>query len=216
MTSIIPKIYVVHYKKLEIRKTNLTKQFAQNGITNYEFYDKFDRRGVTKDDLDPYFVNPFNSHFEVIVKCITLSHYNIYKEVSNSDIPYVLILEDDAVLIDDFANKLKKYLDELPADFDMAFINAGCGMHIPKKDIKPNQIWYESKGTRTCCAYLISNKCCKILTDNMIPIKCGIDIELNKHIIDNNLKVYWCEPNIVRDGSEFCYKSTRDEEIVLK
>lgn len=211
----IPKIYIVHYKKLQNRKAKLLKQFAKNGIVNFEFYEKYDRNEITKEILDPYFAKPFNSSFEVIVKCITLSHYDIYKEIAESELPYVLILEDDAILEDGFSNILTKYLSELPDDFDMAFINAGCGMHIPRKDIKPNKIWYKSNLSRTCCAYLISNKCCKTLINTMIPIKTAIDHELNQQIIDNNLNVYWCEPTIVRDGSEFYYKSTRDEDIIL-
>ena len=205
----------MHYKKLVERKKHILSEFKKYDITNFEIYDKYDRREITKEDLDPYFAKEFNSGFEIIVKCITLNHYSIYNDIVNNNIDVALILEDDARFVSNFKNILINYLSQLPDDLDMAFINAGCGQHVEKKNLKPNQIWYEKQTTRSCCAYLITKKYCETLIKTMIPIKLGIDIELNNQILNNKFKVYWCEPNIVIDGSEFCYPTSRDEEIKL-
>jgi GR25 family glycosyltransferase involved in LPS biosynthesis len=109
-------------------------------------------------------------------------------------------LEDDAILLDNFYNNLNSYLTALPDDIDMAFLHDGCGFHA--KNIKDNQIWYREKYSRTCCSYLITKDACEKISKTIIPMSTGIDHELNKQIDIHNLNVYWCEPVIIREGSQ--------------
>lgn len=50
---------------------------------------------------------------------IWASNYTAWKNFVDSDYDYVILMEDDIVLSGDFNNKLTKYLDELPEDWDI-------------------------------------------------------------------------------------------------
>jgi GR25 family glycosyltransferase involved in LPS biosynthesis len=206
MSQTIPKIFIVHYEPLQDRKNYLVKEFEKYGITDYEFVTKYDRDSVDINDLNSNFTEESHKNYSIVAKCVTLTHIYIYQQIIESNLNMALILEDDALLCDNFTSKLQTYLENLPENFDAGFINDGCKFHIPKKQLKPNVIWYENKGTRTCCAYLITNKCCKQMLPYMFPLAKSIDHILGHYFQMLNLNVYWAEPTIVSDGSESVYK----------
>lgn len=43
----------------------------------------------------------------------------------------------------------------------------------------------------------------------MLPFSTSINHELNTIIAKHKLNIYWCEPTIVKDGSEIIYGSSR-------
>ena len=139
-----------------------------------------------------------------------MSHLKIYNKILETQDNIFLILEDDAILNDNFPALLTRYMESLPTDMDIACINNGCNLHISPNQIKPNQIWYKTSATRTCCGYLITKSCCEQLIKTIIPFQNAIDHELNRQITINNFNVYWCEPTIIQDGSETIYKSSRE------
>jgi glycosyl transferase family 25 len=144
--------------------------------------------------------------------CVTIAHIALYKKIVEQNIDICLILEDDAILCPGFRNGLTRYLRELPSDFDMAFLNAGCGLHIDRHKIKPDTIWYKHPFSRTCCSYIITKRCCEKILETIIPFYFPIDFELNVQIRMHNLNVYWAEPPIVSDGSESKYTSTSSDK----
>jgi len=196
-------IYIVHYSPLIDRKNNLIKQFKDNNIVNYEFLSEYDRNSISKEVINKYYKLDNLSHAQI---CITITHIEIYKKILENKFKLCLILEDDALLDIDFLKKLNYYIDNLPNDFDIGFINSGCGMHI--KDTNNEQIWYKFNYSRTCCAYLITDIACKKLIDSIIPFNDAIDHELNAQINKLKLNSYWCEPTIVKDGSECKYEKS--------
>jgi len=197
----VDHIFVVHYSPLVERKEYLTKKFNELNITNYTFYEEYNRNTTSQETMDSYFklknLNPAQI-------CITIAHLEIYKKIMSEGYSTCLILEDDARLCDDFKNKLESYMTSLPKDFNLAFINDGCGLHAT--NIVPDKIWYNKNISRTCCAYIINKKTCELLVKTAIPFTFAIDAEINKQVIDNNLIIYWCEPTIVSDGSVGVYK----------
>jgi GR25 family glycosyltransferase involved in LPS biosynthesis len=128
---------------------------------------------------------------------------NCIKKIVQNNYDSVLILEDDAILFDNFLNNFGKYMRCVPSDYDVLFINAGCNLHA--YPTRPGQIWYKVPETRTCCAYIITKKACEKLLPNIVPFSHSIDHILGKHFHSLNLNVYWCEPNLIGDGSETVY-----------
>lgn len=144
--------------------------------------------------------------------CITISHIEIYRKIVENNFKLCLILEDDAMLDVNFKEKLDLYLKTLPDDFDIGFLNDGCGVHA---NMNPNNhviqdtiIWYKVPYSRTCCSYLITYDACKKLLESIIPFNLAIDHELNTQISKLNLMSYWAEPTIVTDGSGKIYSSS--------
>lgn len=204
MNRKIDRVFIVHYTPLENRKAYLTKQFKVYGIKYYEFFEEYNRDQTSDELVDKYYkYNRPDGIIGKVQKCITIAHIEIYKKIIENNYNSVLILEDDAILFDDFLNKFNSYMNCVPNDYDLLFINAGCGLHA--KPTKNDQIWYKVPGTRTCCAYIITKSACEKILTTIVPFSQPIDHALNTQIKTHNLNVYWCEPNIVGDGSEMLY-----------
>lgn len=194
----IEKIYIVHYKPLEDRKNYLTKYFRDHNITNYEFRDLYQRENLTKEQIQTYFRNT-KCNLNAAQICITIEHVEIYKKIieANKD-GWYLILEDDAVFCDNFADRLNEYLREMPIDTDYLDISDFLIRHY-----NPNPIgkWTKIPTTRTNTAYLINKKTCEKLLPTIIPFHDAIDHELNDQIKMHNLNVYHVDHPLVYIGN---------------
>jgi GR25 family glycosyltransferase involved in LPS biosynthesis len=196
----IDKIFVIHYSPLTERKEHLTAEFRKYGIANYEFFEEYNRNTVSRELMSRYYKLHRLTPAQI---CISIAHIEIYRQMVEKNYSRVLILEDDALLADNFLEKFNHYMTVVPSDFDMLFLNDGCGMHAPH--VTPEKIWYLRPSTRTCCSYIISKAACEKILPTIIPFTKVIDHELNTQIALHKLHVYWCEPTIVSDGSETCY-----------
>jgi glycosyl transferase family 25 len=210
------KIFVVHYKKLVDRKKHVLDQFQKYNITNYEFVE------IDRDELNGQPIHIFKKNYSTSQIAIFLSHFYAYQQISK----YYncgLIFEDDIILSDNFTNILKKYMNDLPTNYDMLFIGDGCNLHIETDEIVLNKNIYEKQlnpknwdgkrdilpyegATRCCDSYLVSNKCatqiCNYISTLHYKIDIPIDWWLNIAARDNNLKIYWSEPTIVTQGTQ--------------
>lgn len=196
----IPKIFIIHYKPLIQRKQYLLNEFQKYNFKNFEFIESFQRETVDMNELNSFFTNPEKlNHTQ---KCITAAHIDVYKKIVENNIQNAIIIEDDVIFQNNFDNKLFEYLKCIPEDYDMALINfySHCRITNPVE----GQIWYSSKYTKTVCGYIITKSCCeKIL--GTLPFKEQIDWELNNTISTQNLKCYWCHPELLIHGSDYYY-----------
>jgi glycosyl transferase family 25 len=211
------KIFVIHYKKLTERKKHILEQFEKYNITDYEFIE------IDRDELYGYDLSLFENISNAKM-AIHLSHMYAYKEIKNN-YDEAIIFEDDVILCDDFINIFNNYLTQLPKDYDMLFFGNGCNLHIQSNDLIPNKNIYE-KGlyptnwggdgcTRCIDSYVVSKKCaiklCEYIDNIKYKINTTTDWWLNKVARDIKLKVYWAEPTIASQGSEYgmfekCYE----------
>ena len=203
------KIFVIHYKKLINRKIFIIQQFEKYNISDYEFID------IDRDELYKYNISMFQQNYDNSQIAISLSHFYAYKQI-NDKYDNCLILEDDAVLSDNFTDILNKYITQLPKDYDMLFIGDGCNLHIEKHKLISNKNIYEKclyptswgggGATRCSDSYIISKKCanklCEYINNLNYKIIVEIDWWLNVAIRENNFKVYWAEPTIVTQGTQ--------------
>jgi glycosyl transferase family 25 len=210
------KIFIIHYDKLTKRKENMTNQLKKFNL-EHEFISNHGKESLTYEEKQ-MFRNISNGEISV-----ALHHMECYKRIVQENIDYALILEDDAVLCNNFIEILVNYFKELPSDWDMLFIGDGCGLHIDKKVLIPTKHIYKKNivpdgqthegGTRCLDSYLITNKCARIITEKLkLPnytILVPADLWMNCVIRNNNFNVYWAEPTIVTQGSEKgIYKSS--------
>ena len=93
----------------------------------FEFIDKYDRDNLKDIDLVNFTEDKDNIH-----KSIFLSHIEAYKQSIYEEDDISLILEDDSIPNDLFTKNYKKYLKQLPHDFDLFYISPGKNnFHIP-------------------------------------------------------------------------------------
>jgi len=196
------KSFVVHYNKLYQRKIILNKLLENNNMTS-QYVEHYDRDTLTKDDIKRFDTNKVDK----TNIAISLSHIYCYKEIIDK-YNYALILEDDAIFNNMFSRTLRFYMQHLPSDWDMLFLGDGCNMHIPKNILKQNEKCHIFRNNVTRCtdSYLISKKCAKKILEEFenshfkckLPIDHWLNVVINKY----SLKVFWCEPTIVTQGSQ--------------
>ena len=105
------RIFVIHYKKLIDRKLFILSQFKKHNITDYEFIE------IERDDLSNPNISMFHKNYKNSQMSLSLKHFYAYKEISDK-YDNCLILEDDAILINNFTDILNKYMDQLPKNYD--------------------------------------------------------------------------------------------------
>jgi GR25 family glycosyltransferase involved in LPS biosynthesis len=129
----------------------------------------------------------------------SLSHITIWEKVANNNNPddVFLILEDDAIIPEDFNEKLKTYSKQLPDNWEMLLL--GTNSMIGKKHSE--NLLYTDKtikknGNYGLYAYLIKPKTAKKLLKSCQKMSATIDHYLNKKFYLNN-RVYFCMPSLV-------------------
>lgn len=205
--------YVIHYTPLKERKHFQLDQLDKLSLQNNVFIEKYDKETLEVEDLIKF------DKKKIKLGTISLFRKQIYamELIQKSNFKYNLVLEDDAILDEDFVSKLTRGLKQLPDDYDMLFLGDGCNLHIPLNKISQSKYiykkcrgptnWGGNGGTRCADSMLISQKCainiCKYyesMKENSIDL--GLDWWLNQAIRDLKLDIYWMEPTIVKQGSE--------------
>ena len=110
------KIYVINLKRETERRENIVQELKKQNIQNFEIVDAVDGMEIKKYDLDPLiskdnkFINPINTNMNVAEICCSLSHIKVYKKFIETKNEYALIFEDDAIFLNKFSEKLKKFI----------------------------------------------------------------------------------------------------------
>ncbi len=188
------KFYIAHYTPLTDRKQHIISYLENANITDYEFIEKYDRDILTQNDIKKF------SNITKAEMSLFLKHVDIF-EKNIDDI--VVVLEDDAVLVDNFKEKLEQYLEiSKTLEYDIIFPAECCNLHA--NNITPTQIFYRNS-SRGTCMYILNKGVCKKLYDifnNETIIDKPIDHWFNHIISKYNLISYWTEPTLVFQGSE--------------
>lgn len=204
------KAYITHYTPLIERKPMIQHECEVAGLEAY-FIESYDRDVLTEEMKAKFACTLSDSK-----KSLILKHIEAWRQIVESENPWGLVLEDDALLIPKFLSIFKKYMEELPTNFDIFMINYGCELHIPPTRIEENQhvykrgteptYWGGDGGTRCTEGYVISRDCAKKFLDiyEKSPnnsIEKPVDWWMNIMLRELNCDVYWAEPPIVRQGS---------------
>jgi hypothetical protein len=188
------KIFIIHYTPLVLRKQNIIKLLGDSNINEYEIIESHDREKLTNNDIKKF------SQINLAEISLFIKNIEIFKKEIDD---IVVVIEDDAIFVDNFKDKLKKYLDELAImEWDIVFSGECCNLHVKSESDK---IFYESNYSRGTCMYILNRGVCKKLHDiinNEIYITKPIDHWFNDMKIKYNLKYYWSEPTLVYQGSE--------------
>jgi len=115
-----------------------------------------------------------------------LSHIMIWLKLlkTNSDIKYFLILEDDAYLVNNFKQKLKKTLEDLnDKNWDVLYLNENCYKHFglscngddfSEMTIIPNRVGYGLYG------YVINKNFIQKCIKSLFPIYYAVDVFIDE------------------------------------
>jgi GR25 family glycosyltransferase involved in LPS biosynthesis len=196
----------------------MIEQFRDHDINNYQFIETYDKERLSIDDKSRFDSKILDSEISLFLK-----HMDIFsKDIDD----IIVVLEDDAIFVDGFKDKLEDYLKKLEdLEWDIAFTGACCNLHaslsggsqfllrqqsanqlsIYKEVLPLDEIFYEANRARGTCMYIL-NKYVNTRLYNMYN-----DIEENIGAIDTWLDtIYdhekftylWSEPVLVEQGSE--------------
>ena len=201
----IDKIFICHWEKLTDRKEKLIEVLSEENIFDYEFICDYDKEIWSEEEIK----RDFPKIFEVIEGygrklkpseiSLSLKHVKIIREVAEK-YEYALVLEDDVILCDNFVEEFFRSYNQLPEDWDIAWVGTCCGLHAPTSEDKRV---YRVNGSRCTHAYAISNSGAKKVLSELKYCNTGADFFFNLLIEKFNLNNYWFEPALAIQSPEF-------------
>ncbi len=99
----IDKVFVLSVKSFSDRINHMTKELGEHKI-NFEFVFDFDIPDLQNEDLALF--SPCN--LEMPEKSLVLKHIAVWKKMVKEGLNRVLVLEDDALLCDDFREAMRE------------------------------------------------------------------------------------------------------------
>lgn len=217
------KAYVVHYRPLKTRRVRLSESLTRERIIG-EFVDHYDRASLPSEETRIFDQRRRGwigrRPLSKALMAITLTHLECMRRIAADDTP-ALVLEDDAILAEGFADKLDQCIRQLPMDWDILFVGDGCGFHIPSSLIEAGRLvywkgreasdWGGDGATRCTDSYLLHPRCARevlaFVERSAGSIRKPVDWWLNDVIRQLGLEVYWAEPTFVTQGSQSEYGS---------
>ncbi|MCO6552041.1 MAG: glycosyltransferase family 25 protein [Gilliamella sp.] len=168
------KIFIINLEK-ESKKREKIKNECEKLKLNFELYNAVDGNSLSDSFIhNTVYDYPNNFLTKAEIGC-ALSHINIYKKIIQDNLPYALILEDDAVLdnkLPDFLNSFKtkntkKGIFLLTADFHYL---------VNKKFNLDNFELFEVTKAVRANGYIITNEAAKKLIKFLFPIRYEADM----------------------------------------
>lgn len=226
--SIDIKTIILHYKPLVERKSAIIHQMERHGFSDYSFYEEFDGNELSSKEIEQYCVRKHADWKTVAQKIaiwnigvetqkelniaeisLTIKFGKVFQKLSEIDAEYFILFEDDVLLCDDFSERLREYMDKTPKDWDAIYF--GSGANLKPSRIVDGKVAYLMDHPASRCADSIILKKSVVcdLARTWFPFHMISDWELGFQHFHHNHKVYWWEPSLVRQGSEYgIFKST--------
>ncbi|HBY68657.1 MAG TPA: hypothetical protein DEG69_13455 [Flavobacteriaceae bacterium] len=210
----IDKIYLAHYTPLVDRKTNMLDQLSRLNLEAQwiegEPDENFINQWYSKEEWDEKFVSmgtqnyPSKRQLKRSEISLEYKHIKIYEEIVKNNVSSALILEDDAVLCENFTSKFNFNMMSVPMDWDFIFIGDCCNLRIPKNRIVDGRVAYRKEHPASKCtdSYIIKLESAKKILETIKPFTFPIDFELNYQMYLHDMNVYWWEPPLVTQGSQ--------------
>lgn len=134
------EIYVINLKSRPQKRENIERQFLNQNMSGFIF-DAIDGKKLDLHELEANNIISPNSNKHNKKRQLrrgeigcSMSHTTLWDMLLNSDKKYFLVFEDDAVLVDDFQNKLADLLNELKdKKWDVLYLNENCIRHFGKE-----------------------------------------------------------------------------------
>jgi GR25 family glycosyltransferase involved in LPS biosynthesis len=197
------KIYICHYKKLADRKIIILDQLQKLGLDNYIFVEQFDKDSWNTEEITkefPKILDPDNK-INNAERSLALKHAWIVTDMHKQGYSSVLVLEDDAVLVDDFVEKYNSYMKQMPVDWDIGWVGSCFGLKEP--EIPNINVYKTNRGSRCAHAYCISKSFCINMIDEIKNIDKEADLYYNYIIERFNLNNYWFQPPLALQSLDF-------------
>lgn len=205
------KTYICHWSRLQERKNYLSGQLDAQGFTDVEWVEMYDKDNWNVEEIKNEYTKVFDlnvsgRHLKNSEISLVLKHCYIIKKIADGVDKYGLVLEDDVDLCDNFLEKLKEYISEMPSGWDIGWPGDCCNLSLfhfyREQYIEGKKIYEKSSSRCTHCYVLSKSGANKILKD--LPNVCeGADFYYNYLIETYQLNNYWFEPPLATQSPSF-------------
>jgi GR25 family glycosyltransferase involved in LPS biosynthesis len=180
------KVVVINLDKRTDRLQKISKQLDELGIV-FERFSAIDGTGK-----DP-------------ITAGTMSHTQVWKKYQGLK---VLVLEDDALFVDNFNEKFTEVMQTLPSDWDIFYLGALVAPTTGKL-VKVNEHWYKQIVSTGTQAYCLKPGKMDYFYNRLKDYEWYIDIGLRLEAVSNNC--YITQPNLVTQSPG--YSDLRLKEV---
>jgi GR25 family glycosyltransferase involved in LPS biosynthesis len=180
------KVVVINLDKRTDRLEKISKQLDELGIV-FERFSAIDGTGK-----DP-------------ITAGTMSHTQVWKKYEGLK---VLVLEDDALFVDNFNEKFAEVMQTLPSDWDIFYLGALVAP-TTGKIVKVNEHWYKQVVSTGTQAYCLKPSKMDYFYNRLKDYEWYIDIGLRLEAVSNNC--YITQPNLVTQSPG--YSDLRLKEV---
>jgi len=204
------KTYIIHYTKLEDRKSNIISSLSE-GDFEYEFITDYDKEEIEGNEYykpDEQMFDKFRIINPAEISC-TIKHILAIEKIANQEEEVGLILEDDAIPIEgNLFEKIQQLVETAPDDWDSIFMGAGCGIDFMNQKLRESHLINERfakvphPSTNCAEAYLLKKESAKRIYESIVPFQLVSDWELAYHFYKLNMNVYWSIPPLFYQGSK--------------
>jgi len=180
----------------------MEKQLAEHSLSA-EFIFDWDVEDLTEDVLQRYFIG---DNLSIAQKSCAMKHVCALEKVAASDSAFSLILEDDALFLDDFEVGVQRALDQsgqFPGN-KVIFIGSGGNFYTPKSQRREGQYLYIGTRDRFTDSYIIDSATAQRRLDWIAEHKISKPIDSQFRFIDRELGItmLWLEDPVVEQGSK--------------
>ena len=207
----VDNVYVCHYSKLGERKESLLEQFQEEKIYQYQFVETYDKDTWNKSEIQKDYPNVFDkwkkglSHYnedsQNSERSLVLKHVSILKDMHKNGYKDALILEDDVTLCDGFVEYCNMFMEQLPDDWDVAWVGSCLNLHEPS--VEGKYVYKTNRGSRCTHAFLVSGRMVEKVINEISNVYLPADHFYNHLIKEYNLNNYWFEPSLAIQSLEF-------------
>ena len=201
--TIVDKVYVINLDKDTDRMEQIGAELSKYNI-QYERFAAVQGSLIKNSPMLTEYCNSFCTDGQ---KGCAISHKTLWNRAVKEGYRSILVLEDDAILADDFDTKLKHAWYQVPSDYDMVFL--GCRFLCNTTEALPitiNKIMNKSpeeidekvskvQGTIGTHGYIITFHTAKVL--ETVPINWHIDMEMSNYIQEYSLNAYSMKPVLI-------------------
>jgi len=191
-------VYLLHYTPLVDRLELMSNQLK--GV-DYKMVIEEPPEGWVKDDFAKrdFKMKNFGGNPRTSVtraeESLAWKHFMFMLDASKSDKPS-LVLEDDAILSSNFFEVVSQILQT--EGWDVVFPGSGCNLRMSGQGL----IKKDHPASKCTDCYIVTPSAAKKLSSSLRETHLPIDWELNYQMMIHDLKVFWHEPPITRQGSQ--------------
>lgn len=200
-------IFVVNLERNKQRREFALKKLADFGLKG-EIFPAVDGKTLNLSELNSQGIyndavahEKFSRSLSMGEIGCSLSHLRLYKKILDDDIPMALILEDDAMFVDELGDRLAALISNLPSDCDLCQLIYECKDYSA---VAPGLVRFHSKSCMPVASagYLIRRSGARKMLAEGYPVRYPADSFIGRSPRWGTV-VYGASPRLVRINNIF-------------